>query len=298
VLDQVSGQPIRSASASATAAKPSLSSRGRRSLWLGGAALAAAAVAIAGVLFATTQTTAPPPSVDIVRNDLAVATSGYRCAALTYAADNSGAATVSGYVESDQDLARLRNAVGAVHGVSRLNFNVQRRVWPYCGVLALLKPILASGERAPTIRLASAATPAYAGRPLVLDVQAPAFDSYVYVDYFQANGQVAHLLPNGKDWINLRPARNRFALGRQPMLDCWKFAGTPGEQMITLVASRRPLFASADASAIESAQDYLARLAQALSDNTSGDGESATTLFYDLGSGNAAIANDDGCAAQ
>jgi hypothetical protein len=231
---------------------------------------------------------------DALRNDLAVATSGYQCAALTYSADNSGAVTVSGYVKSDQDQARLRDAVGALPGVSKLNFNVQQRIWPYCGVMALLKPILASGERAPTIQLASAATPAYAGRPLILDVQAPAFDSYVYVDYFQANGNVVHLLPNGRDWINLRPARNRFVLGHQPMLDCWKLAGTPGEQMVTLVASRRPLFAS-DATAIENAQDYLTRLAQALPDN-SGDSKSATTLFYSLSPASGPIADDNGCA--
>jgi tRNA A-37 threonylcarbamoyl transferase component Bud32 len=266
---------------------------GRQLIWLAGTAMAAAAAAVVAVLVVR-QVVAP--SVGDLRGRIAAILSGYQCADLSYAVGADRTAAVSGYVRSDDDLAGLRQQVAAVNGLSSVGFDVHRRIWPYCAAAALLKPYLARGSKAATLRLAAAAAPPSVGSPLVLNVQAPPFDGYVYIDYFRSDGEVRHLFPNAKDWFNLRPARNRFVLGRPPMQDCWMFAGRPGEQMITLVASRRPLFGS-PLPAAETAGDYLPRLVQALRSGAAG-GQSAAMLLYDLRPGAAPPGGADRCSGR
>ncbi|HVC54770.1 MAG TPA: protein kinase [Stellaceae bacterium] len=265
--------------------------RRRLPIWLGGAALAAGAAAVVGVLIGR-QVMEPP--VNEVRSQFAGIVSRYSCADLSYTVGPDRTASVSGYVKSDDDLVGLRQQLAAVTGVSSLDFAVRRRVWPYCEAAALLQPLIGHGSAAATIRLAAAGGRADAGSPLMLDLRAPGFDSYVYVDYFRADGAIVHLFPNAKDWFNLRPARNRFALGRPPMKDCWTFAGKPGKQMITLTASRHPLFTAA-LPAQDNAKDYLPRLKNALKRGASGD-QSAAVLFYDLGPASAAARPSGGCS--
>jgi hypothetical protein len=61
---------------------------------------------------------------------------------------------------------------------------------------------------------------------------------------------------------------------------CWTFAGDPGEQMKTLLASRRPLFASVPAE-VKNAKEYPPRLSQPLARNGSGQ-QTAATSFFEL----------------
>ena len=56
---------------------------------------------------------------------------------------------MSGFVSSDQDLTRLRQAVAEVPGIQKLEFDVRLRTWPNCEALSLLKPYLTKGSEAP-----------------------------------------------------------------------------------------------------------------------------------------------------
>ena len=263
----------------------------RLAVWLAGASLAAGA-AVAAIILGT-QSIAP--SSDQVRVALARAANGYGCADLSYSISPDRAVIVSGYVGSDQDLAQLYDTLTGLRGIARLDFDVRRRSWPYCEALSLLKPLLTRGNHGATISLALPGNQAYVGNPLKLDIRAPDFDAYVYVDYFKADGKVLHLFPNDKDNFNLRPARNPFVLGQVPMRNCWTLSGEPGEQLVTLVASRKPLFGAVPRP-VEDAKEYLPRLSQALA-KAAPDQEAAATAFFEVRPGDGSTRSADAACA-
>jgi predicted Ser/Thr protein kinase len=286
---------VKPAGASSAGAKPAAPSRasargGRKiAVWAGAAALALLIAAGGALLWPQLAA----PSVETLRATLAATASGYRCADLSYALGDDRVMTVSGFVASDQDRAGLRSTVSGLSGVSRLDFDVGTRAWPYCEALALLKPVLAGGARGPAIGLEPRAVEVHPGSPLALDVRMPDFDGYVYIDYFQPNGEVLHLLPNDKDPISIKPARNHFVLGRPPMRGCWVFAREPGEHLVTLVVSKRPLFSSPPRDS-ENAKDYLPRLSRALADAPVGS-RAAVALSVQVRPGSAPAGGDGAC---
>jgi hypothetical protein len=259
--------------------------------------VAGAAAVMAGAVAAFVAFGLPSsnPSIERMRRELGAVAAGYECADLAYSVRADRTVKVSGYVSSDQDLARLREVVAELPGARRAEFDVSRRIWPYCAALSLMKPHLAEGPKAPRAALLTPESERYADRDLILDVRSPIFDSYVYVDYFTPSGGVTHLFPSRGIPIAIRPSLNHFVLGRPPMRDCWAFIDGPGEQLITIIASDRRLFDSA-APKTESAGDYLERLSNALKD---GSGEvTAAALFFDLNRGRPPNAPANGCAQK
>ena len=63
-----------------------------------------------------------------------------------------------------------------------------------------------------------------AGNPLVMELQGADYDAYVYVDYFDADGNVVHLLPNEVTPLTLTPAESALQIGSETVLP----AGEPG----------------------------------------------------------------------
>lgn len=51
------------------------------------------------------------------------------------------------------------------------------------------------------------------GQTMVLDLAAPDYDAYVYVDFFDADGNVIHLVPNDTVPLKLRPAKSAMHVG-------------------------------------------------------------------------------------
>lgn len=84
-----------------------------------------------------------------------------------------------------------------------------------------------------------------AGDQMVLDLQAPDYDSYVYVDYFDARGNVLHLQPN--DVIPLTPVRARDHLaigGDDPSRPSLQITVSPpfGQEIAVAFAASTPLY--------------------------------------------------------
>jgi serine/threonine protein kinase len=235
------------------------------------------AVLLAGVLvFFFTRP--PPPSPEELRVKVAAVLSGYRCASLDSVVAADGSVRLSGYAATSDDIKRLPAEISEIRGIGPVSSAVGLRIWPYCEVLELLKPILqAKGSAAPVLALASGGAEARIGERLVLDVQAPGFDSYIYIDYFDADGEVLHLFPNPQDPLNFKPKRNRIAF--QPG-SCWILSGNTGEQLLSMVAAARPLF-SGDRQEVEKTRDYLADLSDAIGKATKA-GLAASVLFFDL----------------
>lgn len=254
--------------------QPERESPKRKAALLAGLAVLAGALVLGVFLY---RGTIWPPPVATVRAALANAAAGYRCAQLETAFASDRSARVSGHLPTSADIARLRAAVASIPGIRKVAFNVTLMARPYCEVVHLLQPLLGRQlKEGAAIALSTKA--AYSGDRLGLAVRVPRFDSYLYIDYYSAEGEVLHLLPSDRDLFNLRPARNRFLLGKPPLKTCWNLGGSTGEQLVTLIAARKPLF-SMRRPQTESAGDYLKSLKGALARQQEA---SAATLFFDL----------------
>jgi serine/threonine protein kinase len=263
-----------------------------------GAILAVAAVValaiLGGAAFLFLRALQPQPSTAGLQAELAAATAGYQCASLDDAVGPDRSVRVSGYAASADDIAQIRQAVGAIHGIATLDFAVQVRIWPYCAVAAILQNLIAHPPRvAASLALSPTGDAAHLGEPLVVDVRTPSFDSYVYVDYFDREGDVLHLLPNGQDKLNFRPAQNHLVLGKPPFRRCWVLGGAIGEQLVTLVASVDPLFADPRPE-LEDARAYLPNLSRAVDALSPGSG-AATLRFFQLQEASPFASLQNGC---
>jgi serine/threonine protein kinase len=275
LLDRGIEQPT-SAQVSQTTGRSSPPKR-RRALAF---AIAAAVIASLSGAAAVFHWNSLPPSVKELRSQLAGVGGGYECGALNFEVAADRSARVSGHLPTQSDLDDLRRKISAIRGVQRLDFNVDLMIRPYCQVVALLTPLLAQPARsAPSLNLAIPGD-AHVKDRLMLEVQAPGFDGYLYVDYFDSEGKVGHLFPNDKDVFNLRPARNFFVLGRSPMARCWVLDGSTGQQLVTLVAATKPLFPTR-LPETEDAGGYIANLTDAIVKLPS-NAIAAALLFFDL----------------
>jgi hypothetical protein len=118
---------------------------------------------------------------------------------------------------------------------------------PLCAVIKLLEPLKQRGEVQDLGLLVHLnkpeSVPSYVARDdLAVKVQTPSkFDSFVYVDYYSAEGTVVHLFPTPQESLQ------RF--GRSQALTVDQIHGQPleiqapfGIELVTVVASQTPLF--------------------------------------------------------
>jgi serine/threonine protein kinase len=255
----------------------------RLALW----AVSTAAVLLASVVSAliVVHEAIPPPSIEEVRTQIAAATSEYHCASLDYSVNPDRSVHLSGFAPSHGDIDRLRSAVEKIGGIRKLVFDVGLRVWPYCEAVALLQPVAKrTPAPAPSLALVPPGPGAHIGDSLVIDIRAPNFDGYIYVDYFvDGEGDVVHLLPNSMaPEILKRPARNPFTLGKPPFKSCLVLAGNAGEQqLVTLTATKQRLFRE-ERPIQENAREYLPILSGAINNVPESSGSAAALLFFQL----------------
>ena len=84
-----------------------------------------------------------------------------------------------------------------------------------------------------------------AGQTLVLDLAAPDYDAYVYVDYFAADGSVIHLVPNDTVPLRLRPAKSAMRVGAPDADEAFLniTIGPPyGQEIAAAFAASAPLY--------------------------------------------------------
>jgi hypothetical protein len=120
---------------------------------------------------------------------------------------------------------------------------------PQCGALSGIAdvglPQSTDQNTNPRVIGADAQARAYdysTGQTIQLDIGAPDYDAYLYVDYFDAGGQVIHFIPNDSAALSLVPARTtrKIALVAhgQPVT-----VGPPyGQEIATAFAASTPLY--------------------------------------------------------
>jgi len=189
----------------------------------------------------------------------------YACADLAATSGKDGNLRVSGFVSLPEDLDRVEREVAAIPGAGTPTFDVELRRWPHCEVFAILKPYqLRNREKTQGLAMdvpSASNDELREGDNVRVQVSAPTHDSYLWIDYYTADGSVMHLNA-GQSATRLRGGE-KLELG--PDIPSSWLVGPPfGRVLITVVSSPMPLSALADRPPYELASAYLLRLREAL----------------------------------
>ena len=136
-----------------------------------------------------------------------------------------------------------------------------------CDPLTLIEALRTANDVAPaalSIRMAAPDAIYHGGQELLFDVIAPDFPAHLQVDYYTADGNVVHLLPNPLETSGAAEPRASRRLGDRAAGGRFWTIGPPyGNELIVVVASASPLFPTPRPEA-ESAAAYLPELKRAL----------------------------------
>jgi hypothetical protein len=101
-----------------------------------------------------------------------------------------------------------------------------------------------------------------AKQPMVLDLQGADYDAYIYVDFFDAGGNVLHLAPNEYTALDLTPAKAALRIGAAQVLapgepGLYLEIGPPyGQEIAVAFAASQPLYEGIRP-LVEPAEPYL-----------------------------------------
>jgi len=177
-----------------------------------------------------------PPAPD--RKDLQERISriagGLRCAGVQVSL-TQGRLKVSGFVENELDVAKLRDAAAPAGSDALLDLKV--RPWSQCeALLTLDKPIKESAG----LTIVARQSDLKEGDRLEFQVTTPDYPSYLYISYLQADGQVAHVHRYADQGGRALPAGTRLTLGSKGE---YPIVAPFGPESIVAVASALPLLA-------------------------------------------------------
>ncbi|MYJ70880.1 MAG: DUF4384 domain-containing protein, partial [Rhodospirillaceae bacterium] len=169
----------------------------------------------------------------------------------------NGKRTVSGFVGTKADLAKVRKAAER----AKAQVAVALRPWPQCETLMTLAKPLVHAKR-PKIALPKRAY--RAGETLSFGVRMAGFQGYLHVAYVQADGKVVNLVRSDPVTLKTRPARAglTFGDGREGRPK-FTVSAPFGREMIVAIASRSPLFAGKRPQ-VETEREFLTALRRAI----------------------------------
>jgi hypothetical protein len=202
------------------------------------------------------------PSPAFLQSNLQAMLAGFSCARLETRVDDQNRLILQGHLKPE-DLPRLEREIAALPGGDRITPKVETLIWPYCEVMEILAPFELSGNNQALDFGPKQHTTSYIeGDHLVLGLTAPSYDAYLYVDYYQLDGGVVHMLPSTSAQPKRYSAGQRFTIGEKGSKQ-WQVQAPFGTELIVILASRDPLF-PAPRPELESAQDYLSALRAAI----------------------------------
>ncbi|WP_256645133.1 DotU family type IV/VI secretion system protein [Thermomonas paludicola] len=224
---------------------------------------------------------APKPSITVpVQQVLAK----FECSDLKPTVDeDSGIVKLSGYVSRPDDMASVKQQVAAIEGVKSVDAQLQLRIWPHCEVVKVLEAYKArnddSGQHLAITPSTGHSDRFIEGENVIVKLQQPDYDGYLYVDYYTVNGGVAHIYPNAGEAGSGRLLKSleQFEVGATPA-KTWTVCAPFGQELITVIASPRPLYQDA-LPEIQTAQEYLPMLRKMLEANRGNSQLLAAHLF-------------------
>ncbi|WP_042886708.1 serine/threonine-protein kinase [Cupriavidus necator] len=207
-------------------------------------------------------TPAPARSPVLSMADVRKVLAAVPCSLLS-ASEQAQTVRVRGFLAESVGPARLREQLGALPGVTGVSIDTQPLAADKCDVATLVAPYWSGnreGGTASSLRLRGQGTQLTEGKPLVLDLRTPAQDSYVYVDYFAADGKVAHMVPSARVPAHQAPPGHTATIGDS---GDWIVSGPFGTELVVLLTTPAPLF-EGRRTEVESRQDYVRALEKPL----------------------------------
>ncbi|SOY47054.1 serine/threonine protein kinase [Cupriavidus taiwanensis] len=212
----------------------------------------------------------PPAPVAAAAAELSMAEVGKLLAAvpcsLLAGARQDQTLHVRGYLAESVGAARLREQLSGLPGAKALRevvVEAQPLAADKCEVASMIAPYWSGnrqGATASSLQLRGKGTQLTEGAPMVLDLRTPAQDSYVYVDYFAADGKVAHMVPSQRIPAHQAPPAYHATIGDS---GDWIVSAPFGNELVVLLTTPAPLFAARRAE-VESRQEYLRALEKPL----------------------------------
>jgi serine/threonine protein kinase len=200
------------------------------------------------------------------------------CSALVAIAEERSI-TVNGFATESVELAGAEQVVAGLPGVGSVSMQVTTVDRSYCRLLEFYAPywkVNRIQKLGTAITTPKPGNVFEGGEPLLLDVAAPLYRSYLYVDYHFRDGYVIHLLPDQRSGPVRLDAGEWLSLGEGGE---WTVSPPFGKEMIAVIAAPFPLFADVR-EGHESDGDYLAELNQRLTaDSTGTEGRPVTADF-------------------
>lgn len=196
------------------------------------------------------------PSVPMLSlESIAPILAGVPCSALV-ASVHDQALQVKGFLPERFGIARLKDTLSKVPGVKALSTDVQPVGDDKCSVLKSFAPYWTRNRQAgggASIRTREADVELTEGDPLILAITTPGYGSYVNVDYYLVDGNVAHLLPSPLAKDNQVPPNYAATIGSQ---GDWVISKPLGTELVVLLVTPAPLF-DAIRPPLETTADYL-----------------------------------------
>jgi hypothetical protein len=176
---------------------------------------------------------------DFAALDTSVDLGEIACGKVDIATDADGNSTATGFVGSETELARISNALeGKVDAV-----DVALAPWPACEVRLTLADQLAETD-VPQVAVAPEAP--VVGDQLAIGIETPGFASYLYAAYFAADGSVLSLAQPSSADLKPKAGHTIVRFGDPEAGQAALTVSPPvGNEMLLVVASEKPLFASA-----------------------------------------------------
>ena len=218
--------------------------------------------------------TQPPAQPDLSRAEVARILGRISCAKLNFSL-RRGAVEVSGYVRRGAELENAKKSIMTLGGATGFTARTRPISAAQCALMDLYAPYAAINQNLDfglKIRTSNADGEYRESESLILDLDTPIRESFIYIDYFTLDGSVVHMRPNPNVALRSTPASERRRLGNDPTFSQWTVGPPFGVEMITALATRKPLF-KGHREEVEPAEDYLRALKQNLKKLVDAGGE-------------------------
>jgi hypothetical protein len=233
-----------------------------------------------------------PPPVN-ARAEIEDAVKNIGCAAVRVRPEANGALAVSGTVPNEEARAKLMTVAAKLPPPQRPEVKLEVIPAPLCRSVVFVDNLGRDGLASTgLIEAKLLGNPVLrTNQPIQVEVQSYAtYPVVLRIDYFTLDNQVLHMWPN--QFIantQVAPGENRKFLHRRPEGPDpdWLVGGAPfGTELITAIATSRPLNMGANRPMIEPADTYLRDLASALRASRAAGGPQsllATTFIHTAG---------------
>lgn len=208
------------------------------------------------------------PKAVIARDVLQSQLDSFGCGRIQATVDDDNRVNLSGYISERDDAGRLEKNILGIKGVSAITTDLNTIAESHCDVLQTISPQV-PGESTPSSPLRL--TPGHPdgrfheGENLLLKLKVTA-KGFFYLDYYQKDGSVVHMVPNPVDQgYYTDGSAEEITIGAPPFRRIYPVSPPFGQEMVVAMVSPVQLFPTYRRE-MEKTRGYLAELSQQLAD--------------------------------